>query len=57
MSAAGSLLPLPIWRSKPVLIVISRVASRTLKVGRVNLTGLTSNGQTSNATGSILNRP
>ncbi len=45
MSAAGSLMPLPMWRSKPVLIAMGRVASWSLKVGRVNLTGLTSNDQ------------
>jgi hypothetical protein len=45
ISAAGSLLPLTLWRSKPVLTVMGRFAGSALNVGKVNLTGLTSNDQ------------
>ena len=45
MSGAGSLLPLAAWRSTPVLKAIGAVAGRMLGVGRVQLTGTTSNDQ------------
>lgn len=45
MSVVGSALPLPAWRSRPVLAAMGRVAGWALRVGRVNLTGMTSNGQ------------
>jgi hypothetical protein len=45
MSALGSALPLGAWRSRPVLSAMGRVASWSLGVGTVKLTGMTSNGQ------------
>lgn len=45
MSAMGSAMPLAAWRSQPVLSVMGAVARRALGVGKVKLTGLTSNGQ------------
>ncbi|HVB70996.1 MAG TPA: hypothetical protein VND83_05780 [Acidimicrobiales bacterium] len=45
MSAIGSSLPLAAWRSEPVLRVMGRVAGWALRAGKVNLTGITSNGQ------------
>lgn len=45
MSAMGSAMPLAAWRSQPVLSVMGAVAGRALGVGKVKLTGLTSNGQ------------
>lgn len=45
MSTVGSSLPLSAWRSRLVLSAMGRVAGRALGVGKVKLTGLTSNGQ------------
>lgn len=45
MSAAGSALPLVAWRSRPLLRGIGFVAGHALRVGKVKLTGMTSNGQ------------
>jgi hypothetical protein len=45
MSLVGSALPLAAWRSRPVLSALGRVAGRSLRVGTVKLTGMTSNGQ------------
>jgi hypothetical protein len=45
MSLVGSALPLSAWRAQPVLRAIGRVAGPSLRVGKVRLTGLTSNGQ------------
>ena len=45
MSALGSSLPLAAWRSRPILSLMGFVAGRALGVGRVQLTGLTANGQ------------
>jgi hypothetical protein len=45
MGVVGSALPLPAWRSRPVLTAMGAVASRALRVGKVQLTGMTSNGQ------------
>ena len=45
MSLIGPILPMPAWRSRPVLSAMGAVAGRALRVGRVNLTGVTSNGQ------------
>src|SRR5579872_5781710 len=45
VSAMGSLMPLAAWRSGPVLRTMGAVAGRALGVGRVQLTGTTSNRQ------------
>jgi hypothetical protein len=45
MSALGSSLPLGAWRSRPILSLMGFVAGRALGVGKVQLTGLTANGQ------------
>jgi hypothetical protein len=45
MSILGSGIPLRAWRSRSVLRALGAVAGRVLKVGTVNLTGRTSNGQ------------
>jgi hypothetical protein len=45
MSAMGSMMPLAAWRSAPVLTAVGAVAGRVLGVGKVQLTGSTSNGQ------------
>jgi hypothetical protein len=45
MSLFGSALPMTAWRSRPMLSAMGRVAGRSLGVGRVKLTGMTSNGQ------------
>jgi hypothetical protein len=45
MSAMGSMMPLAAWRSAPVLNVMGAVAGRVLGVGKVRLTGTTSNRQ------------
>ena len=45
MSGIGSALPLAAWRSRPVLLAMERVATLSLGVGKVKLTGMTSNGQ------------
>ena len=45
MSLVGSAIPLGGWRSRPVLLAMGAVAGRALGVGKVKLTGLTSNGQ------------
>jgi len=45
MSLVGSALPLAAWRSRPVLSAMGQVAGRSLGVGTVKLTGITSNGQ------------
>ena len=45
MSIVGSALPLVAWRSPAVLTAMERVAGRSLGIGTVKLTGLTSNGQ------------
>jgi hypothetical protein len=45
MSAVGDLLPMAAWRSPATLRAMGSVATSTLGVGRVGMTGLTSNGQ------------
>lgn len=45
MSSVGSKLPLPAWRSRPVLLAMGGAAGRALGLGTVKLTGLTSNRQ------------
>jgi hypothetical protein len=45
MSAMGAVMPLAAWRSRPVLLAMGAVAGRALGVGKVKLTGLTSNDQ------------
>lgn len=45
MSFLGSVLPTPAWRSRPLLSAMGAVAGRVLRVGKVKLTGMTSNGQ------------
>jgi hypothetical protein len=45
MSAVGSVLPITAWRSGPVLRAMGAVAGRVLGVGKVQLTGTTSNHQ------------
>jgi hypothetical protein len=45
MSAMGSMMPLAAWRSASVLNAVGALAGRALGVGRVQLTGATSNGQ------------
>ncbi len=45
MSLFGSALPLKAWRSRRVLTAMGRVAERSLGVGTVKLTGMTSNEQ------------
>lgn len=45
MSAAGSMLPMTAWRSGPVLRTMGAFAGRFLGLGRVQLTGTTSNRQ------------
>lgn len=44
-NGVGSALPARVWRSRPLLHVMSRVAGTTLGAGRVRLTGLAPNGQ------------
>ena len=44
MSRLGSALPASVWRWRPVLSVMGRVAGPALGVGKVQLTGLTANG-------------
>jgi hypothetical protein len=44
-SGVGSLLPLRVWRARPVLAVMSRVAGSALQAGRVRLAGVAPNGQ------------
>lgn len=44
MSTVGGLLPLPAWRSSAILKAMGSVASSTLAVGKVSMTGLTANG-------------
>jgi hypothetical protein len=45
MSAMGSMMPLAAWRSAPTLNAVGAAAGRVLGVGKVQLTGTTSNGQ------------
>jgi hypothetical protein len=45
LTAIGSAIPIALWRSRTVLNVMGRAAGRALDVGKVKLTGLTSNGQ------------
>jgi len=45
LSAIGSALPLAVWRSGPVLNAMGHLAGWALGVGKVRLTGITSNGQ------------
>jgi hypothetical protein len=45
MSVIGSMMPLALWRSRPVLGAMGAVAGRVLDVGKVQLTGTTSNRQ------------
>lgn len=45
MNAAGSVLPMAAWRAAPVLRAMGAVAGRVLGVGKVQLTGTTSNQQ------------
>jgi hypothetical protein len=44
MSTVGRLLPLSAWRSSAMLKAMGVVASSTLGVGKVSMTGLTANG-------------
>jgi hypothetical protein len=44
MSAMGSVMPMRAWRSTPMLTAMGAVASATLGVGKVSMTGLTANG-------------
>lgn len=44
MSGVGSVLPLRAWRSPTMLRAMGVVASSTLGVGKVGMTGLTANG-------------
>jgi hypothetical protein len=45
MSIAGSAIPTTMWRWRPILSAMGRLAGPALGVGKVQLTGLTSNGQ------------
>jgi hypothetical protein len=45
MSAIGSIMPTTAWRSGPVLRAAGALAGWALRVGKVRLTGTTSNGQ------------
>jgi len=45
MSVMGSMMPLALWRSGPVLSALGAMAGRVLNVGKVQLTGTTSNRQ------------
>jgi hypothetical protein len=45
MTTIGSMVPLIVWRSEPVLKVMGAMAGRVLGVGKVRLTGTTSNRQ------------
>lgn len=45
MSAVGSKMPLAAWRSRSVLAAMGAMAGRVLGVGKVQLTGTTSNHQ------------
>ncbi|BCO37284.1 hypothetical protein BMW24_013095 [Mycobacterium heckeshornense] len=45
MSLVGSLMPTPLWRSRRVLSLMGPLAGRLLAVGKVGLSGQTSNGQ------------
>jgi hypothetical protein len=45
MSTMGSMVPLAAWRSRPVLRAMGAMAGRVLGVGKVQLTGTTSNRQ------------
>lgn len=45
MSSVGRVLPLGAWRSAAMLKAMGAVASATLGVGKVGMTGLTANGQ------------
>jgi hypothetical protein len=45
MTVMGSMMPLALWRSRAVLSAIGAVAGRVLGVGKVQLTGTTSNRQ------------
>ncbi len=45
MSTMGSVMPLAAWRSGPVFNAMGAVAGRVLGVGKVQLTGTTSNRQ------------
>lgn len=50
MSLVGSALPTTVWRSRPLLVGMGRVAGWALRAGTVRLTGATSNGQQFEAT-------
>ena len=45
MSGLGSRMPVALWRSRPVLRAMGAAAGRMLGVGKVQLSGMTSNGQ------------
>lgn len=45
ITVMGSMVPLPAWRSRPVLRAMGAMAGRVLGVGKVQLTGTTSNRQ------------
>jgi len=49
MSVVGCALPFALWRSRQLLLAMQRMASWSLGVGKVKLTGLTSNGQSFDA--------
>jgi hypothetical protein len=44
MTAMGAAMPLAAWRSTPMLKAMGAVASATLGVGKVSMTGMTANG-------------
>ena len=50
MSLVGPAIPVALWRRRPVLGAVGRLAGLTLGAGRVQLTGLTSNEQHFDAT-------
>jgi hypothetical protein len=45
MSVLGSAIPTAVWRWRPMLSVMGRLAGPALGAGEVRLTGMTSNGQ------------
>jgi hypothetical protein len=44
MNAMGSAMPMAAWRSSPMLKTMGVMASATLGVGKVSMTGMTANG-------------
>lgn len=45
MSLVGSAVPDRLWRSRPVVALMGRLAGRVLGAGKIRLSGQTSNGQ------------